>query len=308
MAFNIPLYLLVRQLRQATRAVTQIKEESLQNLVTDTNENVVTTLVANVISLTSAVGNISGNVSVQGATGPIGLTGNTGATGATGLTGNVGATGPIGLTGNTGATGATGLTGNVGATGPIGLTGNTGATGATGLTGNVGATGPIGLTGNTGATGASGPAGTSNVFVFYLNSNVTPNGLSPVFGNNSNIFLNAGNYEIEALVAFKKISSNGTITFGLQSTGTAEFVGQILGEAEPNASSGFRSTGIVSYWPQTKSLEASGTNVYTCTLKGLFKTNSGNIYLFPIGAMVTESGSYLKITQLPGNTTGNWTV
>jgi hypothetical protein len=260
MAFNIPLYLLVRQLRQATRAVTQIKEESLQNLVTDTNENVVTTLVANVISLTSAVGNISGNVSVEGATGP------------------------------------------------IGPTGNTGATGATGLTGNVGATGPIGLTGNTGATGASGPAGTSNVFVFYLNSNVTPNGLSPVFGNNSNIFLNAGNYEIEALVAFKKISSNGTITFGLQSTGTAEFVGQILGEAEPNASSGFRSTGIVSYWPQTKSLEASGTNVYTCTLKGLFKTNSGNIYLFPIGAMVTESGSYLKITQLPGNTTGNWTV
>jgi hypothetical protein len=65
MALTIPLYLLVRQLRQATRAVTQINEDSLQSLVTDTNENVVPNLVANVTALTSAVDNITGNVNVS---------------------------------------------------------------------------------------------------------------------------------------------------------------------------------------------------------------------------------------------------
>lgn len=201
-----------------------------------------------------------------------------------------------------------------GATGPIGLTGNVGATGPTGLTGDVGATGPIGLTGNVGATGsmgATGPAGAANVFVFYLTSNVESGAYLPVFGANSNIFLNAGKYEIEALVNFKKLTNDGYVQFALKSDGTAEVVGQLIGENSGNVVTGFRSTGITSYWPATRVLTTSGTDTYTCTLKALFKTNSGNIYLFPVlsnGSMSTESGSYLKITQLPDNTSSNFRI
>jgi hypothetical protein len=208
-----------------------------------------------------------------------------------------GATGPIGLTGNVGATGATGLTGNVGVTGATGLTGNIGATGATGLTGNVGAT---------------GPAGTANVFIFYLTSNVQSGAFLPVFGANSNIFLNAGRYDIEALVCFKKLASDGYVQFALRSDGTAELVGQLIGENSGNIVTGFRSTGITSYWPQTRILAASGTDTYECTIKGSLRTYAGaNVYLFPIlnsGSMSTESGSYLKITQLPDNTSTNFTI
>lgn len=197
-------------------------------------------------------------------------------------------------------------TGTQGATGPVG---------ATGLTGNVGATGPVGLTGNVGATGATGPSGTiANVFVFYLTSNVVGagTGFLPVFGANSNILLNAGRYEIEALVNFKKLTSDGHITFALRSEGNYEMVGQLIGENSGNVVTGFRSTGISSYWPQTRVLTADGVNTYTCTLKALLKTYAAaNVYLFPIlsgGTMSTESGSYLKITQLADNTSTNFRI
>jgi hypothetical protein len=198
----------------------------------------------------------------------------------------------------TGTQGATGLTGNVGATGPIGLTGNVGLTGATGLTGNVGAT---------------GPSETANVFVFYLTSNVRSvtgpapvGGFLPVFGANSNVFLNAGRYDIEALVCFKKLESDGYVQFALKSDGTAELVGQMIGENSGNIVTGFRSTSITSYWPQTRILTASGTETYECIIKGSLRIYTrAKVYLFPVinsGSISTESGSYLKITQLPDNT------
>jgi len=210
----------------------------------------------------------------------------------------------------TGTRGATGLTGNVGATGPIGLTGNVGATGPIGLTGNIGLTGATGLTGNVGATG---PSETANVFVFYLTSNVRSvtgpapvGGFLPVFGANSNVFLNAGRYDIEALVCFKKLESDGYVQFALKSDGTAELVGQMIGENSGNIVTGFRSTSITSYWPQTRILTASGTETYECIIKGSLRIYTrAKVYLFPVinsGSISTESGSYLKITQLPDNT------
>lgn len=214
--------------------------------------------------------------------------------------------------GTQGATGATGPTGNVGLTGATGPAGNVGLTGATGPTGNVGLTGATGLTGNVGATGPSGT--TANVFVFYLTSNVVGAGTGylPVFGANSNILLNAGRYEIEALVNFKKLTSDGYVQFALRSEGNYEMVGQLIGENAGNVVTGFRSTGIASYWPQTRVLTADGVNSYTCTLKALLKTYAAaNVYLFPIlsgGTMSTESGSYLKITQLADNTSTNFTI
>jgi hypothetical protein len=265
------------------------------------------------VGATGPIG-LTGNVGATGPTGVIGLTGNVGATGLIGLTGNIGATGLIGLTGNVGATGATGLTGNIGATGPIGLTGNIGATGLIGLTGNVGATGATGLTGNVGATGPAGSSAAANVFVFYATSNVLASGVSSqVFGSTSNIFLNAGRYEMEALINFKKLDSDGWTQFKLMNDNNEITIGQQIGLTNPaTTNTGFNSTGIAANWPQSDVLTASGTITYTCTLKALIKTSAAGNVRFEVsksgGPVDTQSGSYLKFTQLSDNTTGNWRV
>ncbi len=128
----------------------------------------------------------SGNIDLQGIsgpTGPAGPIGPTGATGAQGPTGPAGADGSEGPIGPTGPAGADGAQGPIGPTGPKGEDGNVGATGPTGpqglqgptgATGNIGPTGPQGeqgligptgpqgeqgLTGPTGETGAIGPTG-----------------------------------------------------------------------------------------------------------------------------------------------------
>jgi len=210
-----------------------------------------------------------------------------------------------------GATGATGLTGNVGATG---LTGNVGATGATGLTGNVGATGPIGLTGNVGATGLTGSSATANVFVFYLTSNVTPTNGFPVFGENSNIYLNEGNYELDATIFFKKTTSDGKVQFFLKTGGTKHITGQAAGIYEQNAITRFRNTHTSPFIATEIAPSTTltfGNNGYICTIKALLQLNSGNLYFYPgftSGGMTTEYGSYLKITQLTDNTSSNFTI
>jgi hypothetical protein len=69
-------------------------------------------------------------------------------------------------------------------------------------------------------------------------------------------------------------------------------------------------------WPQTNVLTASGSATYTATLKALMLTNAAGNVRFegfvqggsPNGGIDIQSGSYLKYTQLPDNTTGNWRV
>ena len=321
---DTPLVDLVKARRQGitaaiagTQGATGAAGVNIVSANVATGNLIITLSDANVIN----AGSIAAGV--QGATGPIGLTGNVGATGSIGLTGNVGITGATGLTGNVGATGATGLTGNVGATGATGLTGNVGATGATGLTGNVGATGPIGLTGNvgdigatglTGNVGATGPAGTANVFIFYLTSNVTSSEGFPVFGEASNIYLNGGNYELDATIFFKKTTSDGKVQFFIKTGGTKHITGQAAGIYEQNAITRFRNTHTSPAVATTIAPSTTltfGNNGYICTIKALLQLNSGNLYFYPTvtsGGMTTEYGSYLKITQLSDNTSTNFTI
>jgi hypothetical protein len=83
-----------------------------------------------------------------------------------------------------------------------------------------------------------------------------------------------------------------------------------------NTDSGGRSTGIAVAWPQTNVLTASGSATYTATLKALMLTNAAGNVRFegvvggssPNGGIDIQSGSYLKYTQLPDNTSGNWRV
>ena len=297
---DTPLVDLVKARRQGitaaiagTQGATGAAGVNIVSANVATGNLIITLSDANVIN----AGSIAAGV--QGATGPIGLTGNVGATGSIGLTGNVGITGATGLTGNVGATGATGLTGNVGATGPIGLTGNVGDIGATGLTGNVGAT---------------GPAGTANVFIFYLTSNVTSSEGFPVFGEASNIYLNGGNYELDATIFFKKTTSDGKVQFFIKTGGTKHITGQAAGIYEQNAITRFRNTHTSPAVATTIAPSTTltfGNNGYICTIKALLQLNSGNLYFFPTvtsGGMTTEYGSYLKITQLSDNTSTNFTI
>ena len=297
---DTPLVDLVKARRQGitaaiagTQGATGAAGVNIVSANVATGNLIITLSDANVIN----AGSIAAGV--QGATGPIGLTGNVGATGSIGLTGNVGIAGATGLTGNVGATGATGLTGNVGATGPIGLTGNVGDIGATGLTGNVGAT---------------GPAGTANVFIFYLTSNVTSSEGFPVFGEASNIYLNGGNYELDATIFFKKTTSDGKVQFFIKTGGTKHITGQAAGIYEQNAITRFRNTHTSPAVATTIAPSTTltfGNNGYICTIKALLQLNSGNLYFYPTvtsGGMTTEYGSYLKITQLSDNTSTNFTI
>ena len=314
---DIPLSDLVRARRQSITdaiATSSVAGATGPAGVSIVSANVSTGNLLITLSDSSVVNAGSIATGTQGATGPTGatgLTGNVGATGATGLTGNVGATGATGLTGNVGATGATGLTGNVGITGATGLTGNVGATGpigATGLTGNVGATGS---SGTVGATGATGPAGTANVFVFYLSSNVQSDPPLPVFGANSNIYLSAGTYEFDATIFFKKTDSLGTVTFYFNHPDVRHITGQATGIYEQNTITSFRNTGFFATATAPSRFLNNGNNTYTCTIKALLQLNSGNLYFFPgfsSGGITTEYGSYLKITQLPDNTSSNFTT
>ena len=303
---DIPLVDLVRARRQGlTTAIA-----GTQGATGAAGVNIVSANVASgnlIITLSNANVINAGSIAagVQGATGPIGLTGNVGVTGATGLTGNVGVTGATGLTGNVGVTGATGLTGNVGVTGATGLTGNVGATGPIGLTGNVGITGATGLTGNVGATGPSGT--TANVFVYYLTGNATLQSTDPVFSENSNIYLSAGNYEFDATIFFKKTAFD-QVTFYFKHPNVNLIIGQAFGIYEANCITNFRNTGFFTTATAPSSYLNSGNNTYTCTIKALLKVNSGNLYFFSSGNIIAEYGSYLKITQLPDNTSTNFTI
>ncbi len=174
--------------------------------------------------------NNTGPTGPIGPAGPQGLIGPQGPTGATGPQGIQGPTGPQGIQGPAGTTGATGPQGIQGPTGPtgpagsIGLTGATGPTGpigATGLTGETGPTGPIGpqgLIGPTGPTGPTGPAGVSPTADISVNTsattqtvaddgivsvtgtNVTSDGSTMTFANDTVTITEAGFYQINASI------------------------------------------------------------------------------------------------------------
>lgn len=221
-----------------------------------------------------------GSQGITGATGPTGTTGSNGTPGTNGATGATGPTGGTGGTGATGATGANwytgsgvpssgignegdlyldGTTGDVyekiggvwqlqsnikGATGATGATGDTGATGETGATGSIGPIGPVGLTGDTGPTGATGiptPMGCIDLSKLSTTQSFSPNSVSPVFFDTTNIidtayfatgtFTNSGatGVYVEVLKAGKYFVSY-KVGLEHQTTGGTSFLGSSLFE------------------------------------------------------------------------------
>lgn len=144
----------------------------------------------------------TGNTGPQG-TGPTGNTGQTGPTGFTGFTGPLG-TGPTGNTGSTGSLGPTGVTGpSAGPTGPTGL----GATGPTGNTGPQGISiagpqGATGLPGPTGGAGFTGPTGSNGDGRPYSSVSGSVTLFSQTAGPTVSLVLGAGNWDVEAVIAF----------------------------------------------------------------------------------------------------------
>jgi hypothetical protein len=99
----------------------------------------------------------TGDIGIQGATGPQGPVGVQGTAGAQGVVGAQGATGAQGPVGSQGAAGAQGVAGAQGSTGAQGVSGAQGINGVTGPQGPQGDQGPQNVIG---ATGPQGPQGT----------------------------------------------------------------------------------------------------------------------------------------------------